>query len=175
MKAEIAPKEISPDATTDLPEATTNYRKTTQSVEFDRPLATSSQTKIWHPAAELKSGASSPTRIPILAWVLLFVGCALIAMGLLFGLVYLFSSGSLIGAPLYLGLFLLSGILFIVLATRTALAPLNSQPSPPDPRLRKQETERVKKEREPLKKNDKIFLGVIGGIIAVILISLLSF
>lgn len=118
--------------------------------------------------------SNSPTRIPLLAWALLFLGCILIALAIVLGLIYLAVNGALIGAPLYMGVLLLAGVIFLVLATRTALAPLNSQP-PPDPRTETEEPKREKKEREPLKENDKIFLGVIAGLILIIAISLLSY
>lgn len=117
----------------------------------------------------------SPTRIPTLAWILLYIGIALVVLGIVLGIMFFVANGSFIGAPLYIILALISGILFLVFATQTALAPLNSQPTPPEPRYEKEEPKKEKQERQPLQKRDKIFLAVIAGLIAIIGFSLLIY
>lgn len=122
-----------------------------------------------------KLNSSAPTKIPVLAWALLFIGVALLAAAIVFGIIFLVLSGSLIGAPLYFGLMVIAGILFLVLATQTAMAPLNHQPNPPNTRYQKEAPKREKEPREPLKKGDKIFMAIMAGLLLIIGISLLSY
>lgn len=124
---------------------------------------------------EFKLDAMSPTRVPILAWILLGIGILLVSVALVLGIIYLVVNGALIGAPLYLGLMLVGGIIFVILATQTAMASMKPQPSAPDPRYQREEPKREKKEREPLNKSDKIFLAVIGGLALIIGITLFTF
>ncbi|MCR9171725.1 MAG: hypothetical protein NXI10_04485 [bacterium] len=122
-----------------------------------------------------QSALRSPTRIPTLAWILLYIGLALLALGITLAIIFFVANGSFIGAPLHILLTFVAAVLFLIWATQTALAPLKSEPAPPDPRYEKEEPKKEKPERAPLDKRDKIFLGVIAGLLLIIGISLLSF
>ncbi len=116
-----------------------------------------------------------PTRVPTLAWALLILGLSLLAIGVIAALIFAIINLTFIGLPFGYTLAIISGIIILILATGVALSSMRSQPSPPDPRYVEQEPKREKKERKPLAKNDKIFLAIIGGLVAGILISILTF
>lgn len=124
---------------------------------------------------KIQQQAQSPTRVPMLAWILLIVGSILLVLGITLAIIFLITSGSLIDAPFFILAAVVAGILFLVLAAKTALSTFNSQPSSPDPRFEKEEPKKEKKERQPLKKGDKIFLAVITGLILIIGVVLLSY
>lgn len=146
---------------------------------YEDALINSSKTSEKQPFAssgiQFSKISASPTRIPTLAWVLLIIGLALLALAIIAGIAFLISTGSLIGTPSYVIVSLLAGVLFLILATQTALAPLQPQRNHPDPRYEKEEPQREKKERQPLEKGDKIFIAVAAGIFAIIGIALLAF
>ena len=127
------------------------------------------------PLRKEQSHQASPTRVPTLAWALLIAGLAFLGLGIALAIIFLILNGSLIGAPFYILATIIAGILFLILATRTALSTFDSQPSAPDPRYEKQEPKKEKKERQPLKKGDKIFLAVVAGLALIIGIVLLSY
>lgn len=118
---------------------------------------------------------NSPTRAPTLAWVLLFIGLTLLAIGIVAAIIFAIINLTFIGLPLQYSLALIAGILILILATGVALSNMGPQPSSPDPRYEKQEPKKEKKERQPLKKNDKIFLAIIGFVALGVLIAILSF
>ncbi len=163
------------------------YSKSVLGVEFNSLEQTkyieqvntdeSENTLEYHPSSysRFRMKSLSPTRVPALAWTLLFLGILLVTLAIIFGLIYLVINGSLIGAPLYLGIMLLGGIISLALATRTALASMNTQPSPPDPRVEREEPKEEKKERQPLKKGDKIFIAVAVGLLVLLGIVVITY
>jgi Na+-transporting methylmalonyl-CoA/oxaloacetate decarboxylase gamma subunit len=116
-----------------------------------------------------------PKRVPILAIGLLTIGIILLATGIIAALIFAAINLTFIGLPFLFVLSLIAGILLLLIATSIAMSSMETQPKSVDPRYEKEEPKKEKKEREPLKKNDKIFLAVIAGVIIGLVFAILAF
>jgi len=115
----------------------------------------------------------SPPKPPLTAYILLIIGAILVGGGLILLLVFAIINSTLIGLPSPITVMILVGIAFLILAYRSAVnaEQKEKQWTPPV----KEQPKEEKKERKPLKRGDKIFLAIIGALIAVIGVALIVY
>lgn len=116
----------------------------------------------------------SPPKIPVTAWVFLALGVILLGAGLVIALAFAVVNSTLIGLPTPVILMIAVGVVFLILAYNRAVNPTRRQTVPRDPPTKSKE-EFEKKERQPMKKGDKIFLAVIGALLLGIGITLIVY